>query len=944
MKGEEQYYLNSNGTRRFLEVSENIFPTLTLVSNFVLSNSYFNCMWITELFINVLIINHLQVVLYFVPPIHSASSKVFCRRMHSSKNKNVEKPEPFYRPSVPKQKTSAEIINEARNALRNLRTRRPFTPREDQRKLFGAASSRTPENRPPSTFSLHASSFESGESRLVSGTRLSPLDHKPKLLSSPIKDEDSSISFPKPPVDPVEVRKVSSARARLYRTASQGNLIPDKIFLPDENKEGVNSEEPATMDDLSRRSNKSCFAELSPHSNFNDDGIPLIYNEHKKAEEQDFLKGAVATSPLQFRSGSDQIKNGDKASSNPSSSGWNKSGSKAGSEDDSRVNETEEEENYWNVKIVPIMYELENEDNIENLCLACTNLHQALEEGNMFGKRFKRRSALLKILYKLVDIGSDSLGLKLARMILALKVSGKNLLSVCKLVFKISRNEKNDSLIQNDGLLDSLLEILRFEDLQTNNEAFLYCLGAIKFISGNTVLLNELVNKGAVEILFQFMKQINNIKENDTRFSNLGHLLVQLTATLRNLVDLPLSRCQLLCTGAVSEFWVVLEQRINDKDICTNIVRIFSKLSSYNDCCAALADCSRCYVLFLALLNKHQKKQDLVVRVVFILGNLTAKNNQAREQFFKEKGSADTLISLFQTYNELDLNAKKEKHEGEENKSKQKHPSETEDVLIKLIRVLANLSIHPSVGAVLAANHRIVALLVTVLEYKSIDDCEELVINATATINNLSYYKGRNSVIEHKKLHIAELLLKLLMSSNMDGILEAVRVFGNLSQYREICDFIIQRKVYKFMIALLDAKHQDVCFSACGVLLNLTVDKNKRAILKEEGGIKKLVDCLRDFGPTDWQLACLICKTLWNYSENITSPASCFEEEDINTLLGLLASFLDEELALDYNFDRDLRDYHKLYWETEFKPVAQKLLSRIQSHHSFLQPITMTSF
>ncbi|CAM4545812.1 unnamed protein product [Caretta caretta] len=864
--------------------------------------------------------------------------------MHSSKNKNVEKPEPFYRPLVPKQKTSAEIINEARNALRTLRTQRPFTPREDQRKLFGSASSRTPENRPPSTFSLHASSFESGESRLVSGTRLSPLDHKPKLLSSPIKDEDSSISFPKPPVDPMEVRKVSCARARLYRTASQGNLIPDKIFLPDENKEGVNSEEPATMDDLSRRSNKSCFAELSPHSIFKDDGIPLIYNKHNTAEDQDFLKGAVATSPLQFRSGSDQIKNGDKASSNPSSSGWNKSGSKAGSENDSRVNETEEEENYWNVKIVPIMYELENEDNTENLYLACTSLHQALEEGNMFGKRFKRRSALLKILYKLVDIGSDPLGLKLARMILALKVSGKNLLNVCKLVFKISRNEKNDSLIQNDGLLDSLLEILRFEDLQTNSEAFLYCLGAIKFISGNAVLLNELVNKGAVEILVQFMKQINNIKENDTRFSNLGHLLVQVTATLRNLVDLPLSRCQLLSSGAVSELWVVLEQRINDRDICTNIVRIFSKLSSYNDCCAALADCSRCYVLFLALLNKHQKKQDLVVRVVFILGNLTAKNNLAREQFFKEKGSADTLISLFQTYNELDLNAKKEQHEEEENKSKQKHPSETEDVLIKLIRVLANLSIHPSVGAVLAANHRIVALLVTVLEYKSIDDCEELVINATATINNLSYYKGRNSVIEHKKLHIAELLLKLLMSSNMDGILEAVRVFGNLSQYREICDFIIQRKVYKFMIALLDAKHQDVCFSACGVLLNLTVDKNKRAVLKEEGGIKKLVDCLRDFGPTDWQLACLICKTLWNYSENITSPASCFEEEDINTLLVLLASFLDEELALDYNFDRDLRDYHKLYWETEFKPVAQKLLSRIQSHHSFLQPITMTSF
>lgn len=41
------------------------------------------------------------------------------------------------------------------------------------------------------------------------------------------------------------------------------------------------------------------------------------------------------------------------------------------------------------------------------------------------------------------------------------------------------------------------------------------------------------------------------------------------------------------------------------------------------------------------------------------------------------------------------------------------------------------------------------------------------------------------------------------------------------------------------MIALLDAGHQDICFSACGVLLNLTVDKDKRVILKEGGGVKK---------------------------------------------------------------------------------------------------------
>uniref|UniRef100_A0ACB8GCF8 Armadillo repeat-containing protein 2 n=1 Tax=Sphaerodactylus townsendi TaxID=933632 RepID=A0ACB8GCF8_9SAUR len=567
------------------------------------------------------------------------------------------------------------------------------------------------------------------------------------------------------------------------------------------------------------------------------------------------------------------------------------------------------------------------EDNVESLCHACDSLYQALEEGSMLGKRFKRRTLLLKTLYKLCDIASDPLGLKLSKIILGLKVSGKNLLNVCKLVFKISRNEKNDSLIQSDQILDSLLDILRSEDLQANTEAFIYCIGALKFISGNTSLIHEMLNKGTVEILVQFITQINEINDNDARFCSSGHLLVQLTATLRNLVDLPQSRCKLLSYGAIPELCLMMEKRVNDKDICTNVARILSKLSSFNDCCSALADCSRCYILFLALLNKHPKKQDLVVRVIFILGNLTARNNQAREQFFEVQGSINTLITLFQTHCDIDSKLCKDDSE----LRSLKHFSEVEDVLIKLVRVIANLSIHPSIGASLTTNHQIVALLIQVLEYKSVEKSEELVINTAATINNLSYYQVKDSVILEKKLRIAELLVKLLLSNNMDGILEAVRVFGNLSQYHEICDFIVQRKVYKFMIALLDAKHQDVCFSACGVLLNLTVDESRRTVLDEEGAVKKLIDCLRDFGPTDWQLACLICKTLWNYSENVTSAGPCLEEEDANTLLILLASFLEEEFALDCNFDSDLRDHHKLYWESEFKPVAQKLLQRIQN-------------
>ncbi|XP_026367464.2 armadillo repeat-containing protein 2 [Ursus arctos] len=866
--------------------------------------------------------------------------------MLSPNDKKLEKLDPFYRPSMSKQKTSAEIISEARNALRAVGTQRPFTPRENQRKLFGPASSRTPENRPPSSFSLHASSFESSDSRPISGARLSPLELKPKAPASPSMEEEPCLAFPKPPVDPAKIRRISSARARLFRAASQGALLPDRTLPPAESKKTVESKETVVMGDPMVKINGIYLTDSNAVGHLKSHPLQLTYDGgFSEIKEQEMFKGTTSL-PSHLRSGGDHGKRRSRASLCSHGSDLSGPHTRAVSKADVQEKETEIEvdEVFWNTRIAPILHQLEKEENIETICAACTQLHHALEEGNMLGNKFKRRSVLLKTLYKLVDIGSDLLSLKLAKIILALKVSRKNLLNVCKLIFKISRSEKNDSLIENDSILESLLGVLRSEDLQTNPEAFLYCMGAIKFISGNPRFLDEMISKDAVEILMNLIKQINeNTKKCGTCLPNSGHLLVQITATLRNLVDSPLARSKVLSLSALPQLCTVMGQYVADKDVCTNIARIFSKLTSYHDCCVALANYSRCYALFLKLINKYQQKQDLVVRLVFILGNLTAKNNQAREQLSKEQGSIPTLLSLFHTFYQLDQCAEK-RAAGAEQCQAPRPRAQAEDVLIKLTRVLANLAIHPGIGPALAANPRAVGLLLATLEHKSIEDCEELVINTTATINNLSYYQVKKSVIQDKKLYIAELLIKLLVSNNMDGILEAVRVFGNLSQHHDICDFIVQKNVHKFMIALLDAEHQDVCFSACGVLLNLTVDKDKRVILKEGGGIKKLVDCLRHFGPTDWQLASLVCKTLWNFSENITNASSCFGDEDTNTLLVLLPSFLDEELALDGSFDQDLKNYHKLQWETEFKPVAQQLLNRIQSHHTFLEPLPIPSF
>uniref|UniRef100_A0A8C5QXW5 Armadillo repeat containing 2 n=1 Tax=Leptobrachium leishanense TaxID=445787 RepID=A0A8C5QXW5_9ANUR len=801
--------------------------------------------------------------------------------MQSSQDKNQD---PFYKPPTHVHKTSAEIINEARHALRSLKTQRPFTPREDQRKLFGAASSRTADSRPPSSFSLHSLSFETSDSRPVSGTRLSPLPHTPKFPTLPPVEDVGTVTLPQPPA---QAKRASLGRSRLFRALSHGNIVSDSDIISDVGNNVHSSEDMSFL-------SKADVVQVAPPVPFNHN--PLQTNSLRNIALKQ-SKGPNVPEKPNGKNECDLIGSRSRPSSCPSHTEITLHGKKPVSESGTTMNEaeTEEETVYWNKEVSPILQNLQlaqQDGRIEDICWICTDLHKALENGNMLEKRCKRRALILKILYKLVEMGSDKLGLIVAKLILALKVSGKNLLNICKLVFKISRTENNDCLFQNDNIIDSLLEVLQSEDLQVNSEAFLYCLGAIKFLSGNAVILDELLQKQTVEILVALIKSVSQLSKAAGVGSslNMGHLLVQLTATLRNLADLSPSRPKFLASNALAELCVLLDLYMSDKDICTNVSRILSKLSSYNDCCLALAECYNCYGLFLSALNMHPKKQDLVVRIVFILGNLTAKNNRAREEVYKQERSLKTLLCLLHSYCEHDriLQSSNEKDETKN----PKRPSDVEDILIKLIRLLANMSIHPTIGTDLAANENCVSLLMQILRYKSIDDCEELVINTVATVNNLSYYQDDSSVIVDRRLEIARWLLKLLLCNNMDGILEVTRVLGNFTRYQDVRDFIVQQSVYKFMVTLVDAKHQDICFSACGVLINLTADRNKRALLKDEGAIKKLLDCLRDFGRWDWQLAGLVCKVFWNLSENLTDAEICFGKEESILLLNLLSSFL----------------------------------------------------
>ncbi|XP_004568862.2 armadillo repeat-containing protein 2 [Maylandia zebra] len=796
-------------------------------------------------------------------------------------------------------KTCAEIVNEVRQSLRVQSTHRPFTPRDGHRQLFGSASIR--DNRPPSAFSLHAQSFDASDSRPGSGTRLSPLDHKPKF-SVPCDADNPFKALPKPPTSPVKPRRGlagAGVRARLLRPGSLTRLPPLEGHR--------NVKEPLNAGPGQKQLSAKQLSSTDHTTGYSG---PVKPGPHTTASErivQSDVDSAVRPKDCKEDSTTEPERG------------------------DNKGNKEEDAESLmWNNVIVPLLQKLESaaaggsEGSVDRLCDLCDRLHGTLAEADMLGRRCKKRSGILRTLFRLIDLNYAQLNMHIAQLCLALCVSGNNLLNICKLIFQISRTESNDILFQNNSVIDSLLRMLSNEHVSASGEAILYCVGTLKFLSGNTEILRILLDKNFICVAQKLIQKLCIVEE--TNLPIAGHILVQLTTILRNLADLSDSRPLFVSFSILPALCQVLQQHCEDQDVCMNISRIYSKLSSYSECRLALAQTPDCYQLFLELLSKHHQKQDLIVRLLFTLGNLTAKSDEPRLELFQCDGCMRTLLRLYDIYQRKDEPPRTVVQKGA---SPPVRPQVADDVLVKLVRVLANMCIHPAVGPPVAADTACIRLLMETLELRTVEESEELLVNVAAVINNLSFYQKETSAIKHNQLHIAKLMLKLLLSSSTGAMLEAVRVYGNLSHYEDVRNFIMRNKVHQFVVTLLDSKSNEMCFAACGVLTNLALDPPSRVCLMVEGASAKLVDCLRDFGLGDWQLAGQICQAVWNLTGGSSEKVLYTEERE--SLLEMLAAYLDEEEALNWTDNKDLRDFHRACWELEFLPVAQKLMKMLQS-------------
>ncbi|XP_018007706.1 armadillo repeat-containing protein 2 [Hyalella azteca] len=510
---------------------------------------------------------------------------------------------PFY--SLPTRKTSAQIIAEARQditlkeggvfaatlprtGVRTVNTKRPFTPRCQERTLFGTPAALRGE-RPPSSFTLSPLQFDpndpSGRTTVLAEIREGWL-------------EDSS-STP-PPRLPALTRRPSP------QTASRRLSLGD---LPEERDDGEGQQqEPleevtvydldCTLEDaalrtlLKDRPLKKAVPQLHP---IRKTSLPAPLEATDASTYTSLPPDALLTDPREA-STSPRTKlpswAADSLKSNAEPGRAEPGGIMPGrleqvgveQKGDGQLRERSEEEQalIFEQKIAPVLDEITRAvaSGVSEAVLGelVEKLYGQLVEQQLVGRQALHRSSILRVVFRLVDREHGGLLAALARVMLALRVSGNNLTSVMKLVFKVTRDAGNDELFLTGPLLGLLLEAVgRLSPLESA-EAAVYGYGALKFLTMNSALCTRLLARGVIELLtLHMMIIVNEMEERGSVPQQTGYALVQLTATLRHVSSSERAYPQLLQANTVQQACRLLAAFQHDADITANLARILRK-------------------------------------------------------------------------------------------------------------------------------------------------------------------------------------------------------------------------------------------------------------------------------------------------------------------------------------------------------------------------------
>ncbi|CAG9859619.1 unnamed protein product [Phyllotreta striolata] len=830
----------------------------------------------------------------------------------------------FYEP--PQRKTSAEIINEARLAIREsqmtdknfappsikpLQTQRPYTPRDKERLLFG---NKIKTNRPPSSFSLR---YLQNETDIPT----TPPDHNNLLSPNLISSKSAQIAEETPGESLCEIND------KIFNIAVKDP--PHKVKLP-----SLDTNRPLQK----RKILKNTSLDKLPEENEFQDGPKADCRKafSSPQERTEFGAGPRRDLAQCLLLGARNLEKifDNRQIVEHSQTLFLDTGYFAGRlQLEGRPVSTERT---FEEVLLELNAESERKRGDERIVELLEELYERMEKEDVANQKIGSglKIRILKCLYKFVESQNERVLICIAKIILSIKVTGNNLSGVCKLIFKVAKNDKNDHLFFQNNLLELFLDALGRSSPLDDAEACVYGYGAVKFLTMNQKLMKKILDLGILQLMVLHMKIINVAKmEKSLMPDQTHHALYQLTGALRHLVSEDQAYDGFIECGTVPQLCQTLEIFAADMDIVANISRTLSIISTNECCCDAIIEYKNIYKVFINLFQKYPGNEEIIVRLTYTLGNIVSKIDNTRVQFFHEENSVESLVHLWKVYLERTLKNCCLKLEGSNALQ-----SNSEDVMIKIIRVIANMVINPEIGKRLNEKYgnQLIEEILKVLISNPFKKNEDLVLSILSTLNNLSYYYTSDlevDIFHIKQVDIVEATIEYAKSTNKECITETMRILGNLSRSKVTRNYIAESEVFDILMDLLEKGDQTLLKTTVGVFVNLMSDNRSRNLFKNNGGVSKLIKMLTVECEHDWSLGNLICQVIWNYCIDTTDLHELFTDAEIQKLLVILADYLDEEklFGIDEHTENMAvyitQEY--LVWE-EFANVATNLLEKIE--------------
>eukprot|EP00667_Euglena_gracilis_P003230 EG_transcript_3243 len=463
--------------------------------------------------------------------------------------------------------------------------------------------------------------------------------------------------------------------------------------------------------------------------------------------------------------------------------------------------------------------------------------------------------------------------IKAAEIILLAAPEGLFYPSQCYQLYKLSKDPRNDEHFRRTGVVRQLLALL-LAPADTEVGALTLAAATLCHVTEDQLICKAVAREyDGIATLRQALQRVVQDMTTKPGTQEKGvNLAIQLTSCLRNLSEPTKNVRKFAELGVLPPLLAVLRQLSQYKDLVLNVSRILAKVSLQHECRALInsgpedLDNMRAIV---ACLGTYCSIPAIVDRLAFTLGNLTHTTDNNRVLVMRKLHALPTIVKALLTQLAADERLSAADAEGSGGSvlgsptgngggsgsgssggrdGKALSPrEETEGALIRLLRVVGNLSINREVGVELCTSSDIANALFSLLNRKQVGESEELVLNCVSCITNLSYYEVPGNEVLSRQREVLTPLALLVLHDHDEVVHESVQAFGNFSRRPETRGWMIEKRIDEALVILLDHHEPAVVTAVAGVLMNFSADPDHCQVFNHFGAMDKLVEWLDEF-------------------------------------------------------------------------------------------------